>query len=640
MARFIVVHNSVPLRSRFVTVFLLVTIWITPRCAHAQKENYAWHFGKHAGLDFRTTPPTPIIGSALNQPEGSASIADRCTGKTLFYSDGKTVWNKNDLPMPNGLGLNGDQSSTQSGTIIPFPGDPSKYYLFTSDQGGYSGPNKGVCYSVVDMNLNGGLGDVTIKNVLLLQPATEKLTAIPQPNGQGFWVLAHAFGSNDFVVYSVTAAGVNPTPVISSVGSVHELDNNNTIGCMVASPNGKMIADCVYGSIGVLELFDFDSKTGRVSNCTSLTTRQTYYGLSFSPDNSKLYVSIWGDLESIYQYDLSSHDPLTIKSSEYRFPDVTVLGFIRPGPDGNLYVARIDQKTLGIISNPNGVGASAVYTPEGIDLGTGGSLGGLPNIVDALNTKVDPKHEAARLAILARDSTRTITTNAGDTSEIIVQILDTVRGAENLNSIDLEITFDDNVLTNVSCTPQNGWSIASQSSSFGKTKLRITQPPITAVSPGTILLKVQYRATVGDVDHTTLELSRVIFNSLDPEFEGCTFGSLTVDGGVAVHVNSVCGDPTIRNYLNKSPILGSLAIYPNPTSGANTELHLALAEVANVRVRLYDAIGNALTVTQFSDLGVGEHSLPLGIGNRPNGMYYAMIEVGGERVMRKFIVNR
>jgi hypothetical protein len=74
---------------------------------------------------------------------------------------------------------------------------------------------------------------------------------------------------------------------------------------MVASPNGKMIADCVYGSIGVLELFDFDSKTGRVSNCTSLTTRQTYYGLSFSPDNSKLYVSIWGDLESIYQYDLS-----------------------------------------------------------------------------------------------------------------------------------------------------------------------------------------------------------------------------------------------------------------------------------------------------------------------------------------------
>jgi hypothetical protein len=69
-------------------------------------------------------------------------------------------------------------------------------------------------------------------------------------------------------------------------------------------------------------------------------------------------------------------------------------------------------------------------------------------------------------------------------------------------------------------------------------------------------------------------------------------------------------------------------------------LHLALAEVANVRVRLYDAIGNALTVTQFSDLAVGEHSLPLGIGNRPNGMYYAMIEVGGERVMRKFIVNR
>ena len=36
--------------------------------------------------------------------------------------------------MPNGNGLNGDDSSTSSALIVPKPNDPLIYYIFTVDE--------------------------------------------------------------------------------------------------------------------------------------------------------------------------------------------------------------------------------------------------------------------------------------------------------------------------------------------------------------------------------------------------------------------------------------------------------------------------------------------------------------------------
>jgi hypothetical protein len=123
----------------------------------AQKQNAVWYFGYNAGLDFNTDPPTPLHGE-MNTLEGCASIADP-NGNLLFYTDGGHVWDRQDHIMPNGFGLLGGNSSTQSALIVPLPASCTKYYLFTTwDDLQFDGG--GMAYSIIDMLLNDGYGDI------------------------------------------------------------------------------------------------------------------------------------------------------------------------------------------------------------------------------------------------------------------------------------------------------------------------------------------------------------------------------------------------------------------------------------------------------------------------------------------------
>jgi hypothetical protein len=128
--------------------------------AFAQKQNNQWRFGGAGAVDFNTVPPSFVTGCPILTSEGSASVADRVTGALLFYTNGGKVWNANNQVMPNGTGLLGGTallSSTTASVIVPKPGSCNLYYIVTVDE---IGSNNGVRYSVVDMTLNGGLGDL------------------------------------------------------------------------------------------------------------------------------------------------------------------------------------------------------------------------------------------------------------------------------------------------------------------------------------------------------------------------------------------------------------------------------------------------------------------------------------------------
>ena len=184
----------------------------------AQAEASKWYFGINAGLDFSTGNPIALTNGELVTDEGCATISEN-NGDLLFYTDGITVWDKQHNIMPNGTGLTGDSSSTQSAIIVPKPGDVSIFYIFTVDD--LAGPN-GLRYSEVNMTLNGGNGDITNqKNIELNAFTTEKISAVKHANGIDFWVVTHDWNNNNFLSYQVTTAGVNIVPVISSVGEEH-----------------------------------------------------------------------------------------------------------------------------------------------------------------------------------------------------------------------------------------------------------------------------------------------------------------------------------------------------------------------------------------------------------------------------------
>ena len=263
--------------------------------AFAQAEASKWYFGTNAGIDFSSGGPIVLTDGQLSTDEGCATISEN-NGDLLFYTDGITVWDRQHNIMPNGTGLTGDSSSTQSAIIVPKPGNTTTYYIFTVDD--LAGPN-GLRYSEVDMTLNGGNGDITNqKNIELNASTTEKISAVKHANGIDFWVVTHDWNNNNFLSYRVTAAGVNMTPVTSSVGEIHGDNGLDSKGYMKISPDASRLALASWSGNSVVEIFDFNNSSGVVSNPIligngffSSGPASGAYGVEFSPDSDLLYVT-------------------------------------------------------------------------------------------------------------------------------------------------------------------------------------------------------------------------------------------------------------------------------------------------------------------------------------------------------------
>lgn len=343
--------------------------------AIAQNQNNQWRFGSNGTIDFNTVPPSSPGNSLILTGEGSASIADRNTGALLFYTDGIRIWNANNQVMPNGSGLlGGDQlSSTTAAVIIPKPFDNNLYYVVTIDQ---QFTNNGVRYSVVDMTLNGGLGDIVSgqKNIPLYSTNSEKLHVVPTSDGCGYWLITYNMSSSSFVSFRIDANGINTSPVVSTVGSSQ---GNGAGHIKVNRQFNKLAIGNLFGAL--IELFDFNNATGVVSNpitwSYTLSNSSVFYGIEFSPDGSKLYVS---NLERIVQYDITQPTAALIQASTY---DVSAgLSFysaaaLQLGPDNKIYVA---SGGIDAINAPNNAGAACDFQQNAITLNNGNSGYGLP----------------------------------------------------------------------------------------------------------------------------------------------------------------------------------------------------------------------------------------------------------------------
>lgn len=369
--------------------------------AQAQKQGNIWYFGANAGLDFSSGAPVSIgdgqtyeVGCPACHSEGTAVMSDSA-GALLFYTNGERIWNRAHEIMPNGVNLLSTASATQSSLILPMPGSDHLYYVFTVDDFYFHNLQYGFRYSVVDMCLDGGMGDVvpTHQNVLLMDTVAEKLTAVRHANGIDYWVLVHKYYSNAFLAYQVTGTGLS-TPVVSNIGSIHPIGitiTDGAIGQMKASPNGeKLVVVNGNTNFNVAEYFDFDANTGVVSSPVSIQFNPMwhYYGASFSPDNSKLYISCSLNGNNILQFDMNAGGghPDSVVASVYG----VAAGFnylaMQLAVDGKIYVTRAPYSGypyLGVINNPNAAGAGCGFVDSAIDLDGHSASYGLPNFVDS-----------------------------------------------------------------------------------------------------------------------------------------------------------------------------------------------------------------------------------------------------------------
>ncbi|MGI4884562.1 MAG: gliding motility-associated C-terminal domain-containing protein [Janthinobacterium lividum] len=377
-----------------------------PECSQDEKFANTWYFGYKAGLDFNAAtdsiPPKVLTDGRMTAPAGAGVMSDG-TGKILFYSNGDTIWNGNHTVMTNGTGMGGNRLSTDGPLPIRMPGSPpvgmpgaeTHYLIFTQDAAG--GP-KGLSYSEIIIPAGGGPGTVTAatKNTPLTQGTTEKMTGVFHKNGCDIWIIVHGWGTaksgtanrgDSFLAYRVRTTGVDPTPIISTVGSLHaaSVAPMGYRGQMKVTPDGQRLAVARYSEVlgdssSTVELFSFDTSTGTVS-----ANPQTpyivdhgegkYYGVDFSA-GSKLYATVMNP-PKLLQFNISGTGPVNKQSLPLKQTTPVNLGSLQTAPDGKIYVARENQPALGFITYPDSLGAKARYADDSLTLRLGGRRSGL-----------------------------------------------------------------------------------------------------------------------------------------------------------------------------------------------------------------------------------------------------------------------
>lgn len=273
------------------------------------KRTWHWYFGAGAGLDFSSGFPVADTTGKLHSYESCAVMSDTA-GNLLFYTDGDTVWDRRHIMMPNGYGLLGKcldiGNSSAQVLIVPYPGKNNLYYIFTTDCAENFGV-AGLNYSIIDMNMNNGFGDVIIKNHHLYSPTNEGICAITNCYRDSIYIITCKYNSKEFYTYLLTRGGLQLNPIIS-VGDTA----TSYGGQMKTSPNGEKIFFCGF-------IYEFDFNSGMLYNGKFLNVFNNGYGASFSWDSNKIFLTISGNL--ILEYNLNSDSMKVIyngiNNSEY-----------------------------------------------------------------------------------------------------------------------------------------------------------------------------------------------------------------------------------------------------------------------------------------------------------------------------------
>lgn len=351
---------------------------------HLSAQNIVWYFGAadtrqtSYGLDFTSGSPVQRnLESALDYYESVTTVSDN-SGKVLYYSDGIQVFDgTNQLMVGAPDPLQGTQdgpsgSSVQGAFSLLKPGSQTEYYLFTSQA--IDGVPSGFRVNRIDMTLPGNgsvanpAGEMVSADSVLMGTGTEMMTAYGNCGTDSVWIISHSPNSWDFVRVLVTSNGIQsvntqnlPTPRAFGAGFASSLGR----GSMDINADGTQLVFTGQNPIGT-HLLDFDRNTGLLSNPIELRAPNGFpydgYGSEFSPDGTKIYFTS-NLVSGMWQYDINTGLSHTIPNSGITH------GEIITGVDDNLYVGKVSQSfqmTVGVIADPNAIGAACNYDRDAI----------------------------------------------------------------------------------------------------------------------------------------------------------------------------------------------------------------------------------------------------------------------------------
>jgi PKD repeat protein len=352
-------------------IFFLLVFFSSSQLLAQNYASYNWYFGSSAaGLSFNKSDAQAAQVNDQNAAMGiggGAVATDHRTGQLLFYTDGTTVYDARHQAMPNGTGLIANNSRNQAAVVVPRPGSPDEYFVFTNDANFPAGGT--LRYSVVDMAAQGN-APATQPPLGVVQPASkntatgitniaEGMMVIESGNDPyRYWLIAQDVSTNEVLLFEVTAAGpvlrdalLLPVDLDAASFAYHEASGRIAIAPQNPNVNAQLITfDPAAGTLS------YDQPI--LNSAFNDAAAQQAYDIAFSPDGTKIFISRFGDNSGqdgvLYRYDLTATNPsLDVVNTPALYRSYG----LQMGPDGNLY--HLYQETnggpflIGRVANPN-----------------------------------------------------------------------------------------------------------------------------------------------------------------------------------------------------------------------------------------------------------------------------------------------
>jgi len=316
-------------------------------------------------------------------------------GNILAYTNGCFIANALNDTMVNGHGMSttpcGDDNCqygkniiNQGNLIVPDPGNQNRFYLFhqTCEYSTQLHPWN-LFYSIIDLSLQGGLGEVVNRNTDILQDVMDMgvLTATKHANGIDWWIISHHHNTDEYVRFLLTAQGLQG-PFRQHIGPVVSNDGR---GNSKFSPDGLLFATSTFEAD--LHLYDFDRCTGLLSNFRYYDTPSQVFatGVEFSPSSRFLYLSAQ---LYIFQFDLvnspSALIPTVVATVDSTFLAPQICYFLTPqlAPDNKIYLASwASSYAMHTIHYPDSPGVACLVQQHSILLPCQNAIT-VPNLIN------------------------------------------------------------------------------------------------------------------------------------------------------------------------------------------------------------------------------------------------------------------
>ena len=323
------------------------TIYVTA-CTPIQNACTNWVFGSHTAVSFASGVPVAFAGTQGAGMEAATTMSD-ASGNLLFYSDGDRVLDAANAVMPNGTGILAGGSSHNGVIAVRRPGSSSQYFLFTVKMFEMYPTTNLLNYSVIDMSLHSGLGDIQAgqKNLPIALPGNpdgmlEAEALIPNCNGTDWWLITEGASGNVAKVFvtPITSAGPGVSMAFTPSGG-HGLNP----GAIVPSADGTEFVTVAIASADIT-VYDFDRATGAVGVHLPSTVVGAYTDAVLSPNKQIVYYAYHvNGVFGVRQLNVA-----TLQTREVVTNQECV---IRPGPDGKIYIGAGSAPALHCVNFPD-----------------------------------------------------------------------------------------------------------------------------------------------------------------------------------------------------------------------------------------------------------------------------------------------